>query len=463
MQLTTNGLRAAWRGKDQWISDGGARGGGRLVARVTRDGVALLFQYFAPDGRKRFFPLGPYDANGTRGLSLPKARDRAAELSSLYRSGTMDLHGHFQREHEAQERVRKAAEDAARRAQEAAQRSTLKQLLDAYVGHLERQGKQSAGDVASIFDTHVYKAAPELGSRKAAEVTIDEFVGLIGKLTEAGKGRTAAKLRSYLRAAYSLAIRSKTDPSAPLGMRAFGVEVNPLASVGALSQYSRARDRVLSGPELAAFLKRLDALEAGPQRDALQLCLMLGGQRPAQLLRAKPADVDIDASTIVLYDPKGARQQPRRHVLPLTSDAGKILKRRIEEAKEGAPVFSTDGHSNMRHETVSALVTDISETMVTEKEARSPFQLRDIRRTCETMLASLKVSSDVRAQLQSHGLGGVQQRHYDRHEYSLEKRAALEKWSRHLAALKAGKQADVVQLPRGKKRTSGGATREEAR
>jgi len=31
------------------------------------------------------------------------------------------------------------------------------------------------------------------------------------------------------------------------------------------------------------------------------------------------------------------------------------------------------------------------------------------------MLAAMGVSSDVRAQLQSHGLGGVQSRHYDRH------------------------------------------------
>ena len=66
------------------------------------------------------------------------------------------------------------------------------------------------------------------------------------------------------------------------------------------------------------------------------------------------------------------------------------------------------------------------------------------------MMASLSVSSDVRAEVQSHGLGGVQKRHYDQHEYTLEKRAALEKWSRHLAALKAGKQADVVKLARGK-------------
>jgi hypothetical protein len=52
------------------------------------------------------------------------------------------------------------------------------------------------------------------------------------------------------------------------------------------------------------------------------------------------------------------------------------------------------------------------------------------------MLAGLKVSSDVRAQLQSRGLGGVQQRH-DRHSYAQEKREALEAWAGHLARLQA--------------------------
>ena|SRR5579859_1210952 len=62
--------------------------------------------------------------------------------------------------------------------------------------------------------------------------------------------------------------------------------------------------------------------------------------------------------------------------------------------------------------TLSALVKEISDAMVKEGEARAPFQLRDIRRTCETMLAGLKVSKDVRSHLLSHGLGGVQDQHY---------------------------------------------------
>src|SRR5437879_3110744 len=109
-------------------------------------------------------------------------------------------------------------------------------------------------------------------------------------------------------------------------------------------------------------------------------------------------------------------------------------------------MFSSDGKRALRPETVSTIVTEISGAMVKAKEAREEFQLRDIRKTCETMLAALGISSDVRGMLQSHGLGGVQKRHYDFHKYALEMRAALEKWQRHLERIAAGKSAKVIPM-----------------
>ena len=61
-------------------------------------------------------------------------------------------------------------------------------------------------------------------------------------------------------------------------------------------------------------------------------------------------------------------------------------------------------------------------------------------------MASLKVSKDVRSHLLSHGLGGVQNQHYDRHTYWLEKRQALKKWAAYLAKLKEVKTANAVPL-----------------
>jgi hypothetical protein len=55
------------------------------------------------------------------------------------------------------------------------------------------------------------------------------------------------------------------------------------------------------------------------------------------------------------------------------------------------------------------------------------FTLGDLRRTVETRLSAAGVSLLVRAHLQSHGLGGIQNRHYDKHDYLAEKRLALEK------------------------------------
>ena len=58
----------------------------------------------------------------------------------------------------------------------------------------------------------------------------------------------------------------------------------------------------------------------------------------------------------------------------------------------------------------------------------------------------------VRAQLQSHGLGGVQARHYDRHDYMDEKRDALRAWERRLAQIAEGKSAKIISAAFGTKR-----------
>ena len=454
--IAANQLRAKWSGRDRWLSDGGARNTGRLVARLRREGVTFVYQYFGPEGEKRLFLLGSYDPEGVRGMSLPVARDRAAELTALYRTGVLDLHGHFERQRADQERARKSQEEAQKRALDEAQHATLGHLLNTYTAYLRQLGKSSAGDVKSILKKHVFDAKSTLALRKASDISVDEFVEVIGAVVDKGKGRTAGKLRSFLRAAYALAIRSKIDPAVPQSMRTFGIVVNPLASTAALSQFNRTRKRHLNTLELAAFLRRLDQLSPGPKKDALELCVDLGGQRPTQLLRARETDVDLPGGTITIYDPKGARTQPRVHMLPLTESTFEIVRRRLdavqlakEKAKrEGEPdnplttasmwLFSTDDRTGMCEGTISEVVKNLSKEMVKAGEVRESFQLRDLRRTAETMLAKLGTGPNIRGEVQSHGLGGVQKRHYDQHDYLEEKRAALQLWDSHLVALKAG-------------------------
>lgn len=452
-ELTDRTLQRKWSGKDEWLSDRGSRGAGRLVAKLATSGVTFYFQYYL-DGRRRFLPIGAYDRRGERGKTLLQARDQAQEWSVLMRSGVSDLHGFLEDQERDRQRIRnEASAEAARLAREA-KSSSLRQLLDAYANHLERSGKQAAADVRRIFQLHVFSVDADLAERKAASIPVDDFVVLLARLTEAGKGRTAGKLRSYLRAAYSLAMRAKTDPDAPLVMRTFGIGANPIASIGALSRYNRTRSRTLSSEELSCFINRLEASPESPKRDLVLLCLQLGGQRPSQLLRVRLVDLDLSARTLTLYDPKGARTQPRTHVLPIPDAAIRILVSLSERATtlfstgdgKSPLLFTGDGIRGLRVETVSAMVNSLARQMMEAKELREGFELRDLRRTCETMLASIGISSDIRAQIQSHGLGGVQARHYDRHNYMAEKRTTLESWNQYLQRLVEGRTGEVIPM-----------------
>jgi integrase len=121
-------------------------------------------------------------------------------------------------------------------------------------------------------------------------------------------------------------------------------------------------------------------------------------------------------------------------VLPIHDDLMPVIQRRIDFTdRPDSPLFSSTGRAPLREETVAALVSDIRDAMEAAAELeRGPFSMRDLRRTAETHMAALGVSSDVRAQIQSHGLGGIQARHYDRHDYMSEKRAALALWVQRL-------------------------------
>jgi len=55
------------------------------------------------------------------------------------------------------------------------------------------------------------------------------------------------------------------------------------------------------------------------------------------------------------------------------------------------------------------------------------------------MLGSLGISKDIKAQLLSHGIGGVQDAHYDRYDYIKEKRNALTAWESKLDEITTGK------------------------
>jgi hypothetical protein len=136
-------------------------------------------------------------------------------------------------------------------------------------------------------------------------------------------------------------------------------------------------------------------------------------------------------------------------------------------AAGGCPwIFSTDLRTAMRPETVNGVVTKIAaahRAALREEDATrllpTPYSARDIRAAVETILAARGVSRDVRAQLQSHGLGGVQARHYDAHAYTVEKRTAVAVLHAALAAIANPGQAAGSPPPRRRTHNTAAARR----
>ena len=440
------GEKAELSAEGEWLSDGArGRGAGTLQFRATAGGeVFAYFRYVDSKGKQDRLRVGAYDPRGVDGLTLRQARDKAGEWSKLYQDGRRDLRAFVEHQRAEERGTIEAAKREREQAERQAKSGTVRALFLGYIEHLERQGKRSAGDVRNIVRRNVFDEFPHLAEMRAAAFTHRDASMVLAKLIDRGAGRTAGKLRAYGRAAWAAAISAESDPTVPAALHGFELSANAWAAVPAkpLAAFNRARTRTLSESEMHAFLAEISK-RPGFHSDAILLHLLTGGQRSEQLLRLRRADVDLDASTIRLFDGKGNRQQPREHVLPLTDRAASIIELLMAAHPDSEHVFTSHGRVPVRSETISQAVVEICDAMIKAKSARERFDLRDLRRTTETMLAKMGISRDVRAQILSHGLSGVQQRHYDKHDYAEEKRNGLEAWDAKLQAIARGEVQDA--------------------
>ena len=248
--LTTRGLAALKAG--QWAADPGVRGAGRLqVIKLGNGGLAWYFRYTRSDGKRDAMPLGS-------DLTLAEARALAAQLSRRYQAGDRDLRSALEREQLAAEKARQAAEDAERLARKRAE-GTLGVLLSAYCDQLDRAGKESAASVRKALVRHVQTPWPGLWSKPAAQVDTDELLQIVARLVQDGKLREAAKLRSYIRAAYAAAIAARHDPAALPGLRELKLAINPARDLATIEGNIRSGERNPSLAELRAYWRYITA------------------------------------------------------------------------------------------------------------------------------------------------------------------------------------------------------------
>lgn len=385
----------------------------RLAVRATAGSKSFIFESKLNRGTIR------RTIGDVRAWVLEDARNEARRLQTLIDQGIDPRE--LERDKKEAKAAAKAAKVAAEQEAERRKHFTLKALCEAYVENLKGKGKaKSARDALSAFNCHVFST--EHAETTAGEVTPHQIAGIVRSVFETGKERTAGILRNYLVAAYNAARRAPFDPTILSKLIDFQITTNPADPVPAIGV--NRGERTLTPEELKEYM---DALGDTPVDQMLRLHIYAGGQRMIQISRAKASDYATDTGTLRLWDSKGKRRTAREHLIPLAAKGKTILKALSAGKAPDTKLF------------VSERVAGDRIAEIREKMGGPYFDTRDLRRTCETMLAGMGITKETRAHLLSHGLGGVQDAVYDKHAYTKEKRAALEAWEAKLAEIIEGK------------------------
>ena len=392
---------------------------GSLEARKLSDGSIMFYWRYTFDQKTQRTPIGLYNPNNPPRSLTPiqgkysiLAAERAAEdMALMHHKNIHEGGGGFAEI----ERRKKAEIQIKKKQREQQQTYTVEHLLTLYCELLQQRGKVSYKDAQYLFKNHFITPFPKLAQLPANELTFDHAIHILRCVYETGKDRTANKLRSYLHAAFKTALRARMDMTIPQVFRNFHISTNPFAETVPNAMANRTDKNPLSVTEMKQYWQILNQTDTYAAR-LLQFHLLTGGLRIQQLVRLTHTDVKDDH--FILHDLKGRRFAARPYHTPLTARTQSILN---SLRAMGEPfVFSTDGgHTHVRNETLSRWAKELVGEQI------DGFQLKRVRSGVETLLSSLDVRKDIRGQIQSHGINGVQDRSYDGFDYLPIKRQVL--------------------------------------
>jgi integrase len=210
----------------------------------------------------------------------------------------------------------------------------------------------------------------------------------------------------------------------------------------------RARTRVLDDRELLALwraLARLENTNYGPLYEGkvfagIVRLLLLTAQRRSEVGRLRRQEIDEEG----LWSIAAKRYKTHTdHVVPLSRWSRLLLEPQASFAAGGF-VFTTtgdtpfSGYSKAKARLDVLMSEELAKIAGADEGCRhlklKPWRLHDLRRTAKTLMARAGVRPDISERVLGHVIRGVEGV-YDRHDYILEKRAALEALSAQVQAI----------------------------
>jgi integrase len=211
------------------------------------------------------------------------------------------------------------------------------------------------------------------------------------------------------------------------------VEESPVKLLKRPGGTERPRQRVLTDDEIAVFLRDPIACTRFPRLARVITLLLFTGQRRGELVAAQWADVDLKVGTWRI--PAEVAKTGRESLVPLSPRVIAEFTELRSAAIRSRWVLPTASGED-RHVHAQQLTTSLERCASRFKQSGiAPFTLHDLRRTCRTGLARLKVPPHVAERVLGHAQARVAAT-YDVHSYLDEKRAALEAWATHLERLR---------------------------
>jgi integrase len=398
--------RVAASGKQMTLADGDGRGTGRLVLilkpmpkRVTAEWMAQQWR----DGRRLKSKIGDYPV-----LSLANAREifNRDFAHVILRGASI-----------------KTAGDT--------RPGTVGDLFDGYIQHLKDADKSSWREAEKGLN----KIANTLGrNRLARDISPDDVLDVIRPIWERGKRAMADHVRSYIRSAYSWAIKSEHDyrSSSP---RRFKMVANPAAGIP--TEPKKPGTRWLDDEEFLQLYRWLECPDAPvhpPYTRAVRI-LMLTGQRVEEIARLHFDQWDAKERIIDWSKTKNGKP----HAIPVPSLAIQLIESIVPNEYGWFFPSAMDPSRPVSAQTLYSFMWRQRQRDVI------PFVTnRDLRRTWKTLAGKAGLSKEIRDRIQNHTLQDVSSKSYDRWTYMPEKRAAMVKWDSFVAGLLDARQMTVA-------------------
>lgn len=382
------------REKDFVMSDGRtAQGEGVLVLKVRPSGTKEFYFQRHVAGKKKMEKLGTWPD-----MKLTVARDKCRE-----------------------EKEKKVSA------------GTFQELIDFYVGKLDVEGAATAADVKWSLKHYVSEPFPAMVGKPASQIGPTHIRDIIVRMIGLGITTYCNRVRSQLHAAFQAGLEQEYNPRNYLDVKVrFGLVSNPVASVPVQDDWEQPGDRALSTEELATLWQLLPEHLSLVTSELLKFLIASGGQRPEQVLAT--ARTHYLKDHMVIRNKKGKSRgkgiegERSLHVVPFNKLMRQCLKVMDEISDGNAYPFVGKADGKALHtQSLSRAVTKLYGRH-TDKFS-GPFTLRDIRRTCKTLMGLAGLDKGIKDRIQGHSFGDVSSKHYDRYSYFREKKLGLQKWS----------------------------------